>query len=81
MWPLFRFLGRNLSNFSVVFWKIEKHQKDILKLSDLYNDKNNWQYYFERRHLLSLDFLVQAGQNKSDNYTPDVKALRLKIEV
>ena len=35
IWPLFRFLGRNLSNFLVFFWKIEKHQKDILKLSDL----------------------------------------------
>ena len=48
-------------------------------LMSYYNDKNNWQYYFERRHLLSLDFLVQAGQNKSDNYTPDVKALKIEV--
>merc|ERR1719189_1868213 len=43
IWPLFGFLGRSLSNFSVVFWKIEKHQKDILKLSDLY--KIQLRYY------------------------------------
>ena len=49
-------------------------------LLSLYNDKNNWQYYFERRHLLSLDFLVKAGQNKSDNYTPDAKAFKIEVE-
>ena len=37
-WPHFRFWCRNLSNFSLVFWKIWKHQKDFLKLSDLYLD-------------------------------------------
>ena len=31
----FLFLGRNLSNFSLVFWKILEIHKDILKLSDL----------------------------------------------
>ena len=46
-----------------------------------YNDKNNWQYYFERRHLLSLDFLVKAGQNKSDNYIPDAKAFKIEVEL
>ena len=40
IWPLFRFWGRNLSNFSLVFWKIEKNQKDILKLTDLYQFDN-----------------------------------------
>ena len=30
------FLGWNLSNFSVVFWKINDFVKDILRLSDLY---------------------------------------------
>ena len=34
--PLFRFQGRNLSNFSFVFWSKRWHQKDILKLTDLY---------------------------------------------
>ena len=49
-------------------------------LVSYYNDKNNWQYYFERRHLLSLDFLVHVGQNKSDNYTPDAKAFKIEVE-
>ena len=32
------FLIRNLSNFSVVFWKIDDFIKDILRLSDLYHE-------------------------------------------
>ena len=44
------------------------------------DDKNNWQYYFERRNLLSLDFLVKAEQNKSDNYTRDAKAFKIEVE-
>ena len=33
---IFLILGRNLSNISVVFWKIKKrNQKDILKVTDL----------------------------------------------
>ena len=36
IWPLFRFLGRNLSNFFVGFLENLRHQKDILKLTDLY---------------------------------------------
>ena len=34
--PLFMFYGRNLSNFSLVFWSKRWQQKDILKLTDLY---------------------------------------------
>jgi hypothetical protein len=34
MLPPFRFLGRNLSNF-YVFLENLRHQKDILKLTDL----------------------------------------------
>ena len=35
--PLFRFLDRNLSNFFVDFLEHLRHQKDILKLTDLSN--------------------------------------------
>ena len=36
-------VGQNLSNFSLVFWSKRWHQKDILKLTDLYTQyiKNN----------------------------------------
>ena len=37
VWPLFNFVGRNLSNFCVGLLKNFQHQKFILKLSDLYN--------------------------------------------
>ena len=35
IWQLFRFLGRNLSNFCVGFLENLRHQKYILKLTDL----------------------------------------------
>ena len=41
IWPLFRFWGRNLSNYSLLFFcKIKKNQNDILKLTDLYITAN-----------------------------------------
>ena len=33
----FQILGQNLSNFLLVFWSKRWHQKDILKLIDLYS--------------------------------------------
>ena len=35
IWPLFRFLGKNLSKFFVGFLEYFRHQKEILKLTDL----------------------------------------------
>ena len=37
IWPLFRFLGRNLSNCFIGFLENLRYQKDILKLTDLYS--------------------------------------------
>ena len=37
IWPFFRFLGRNLSNFFFGILENLRHQKDILKLTDLYS--------------------------------------------
>ena len=46
------FLGRNLSNFSVVFWKMDGFIKYILTLSDL--------QYFQNSYLL-YPFVEQGG--------------------
>ena len=35
IWPLFRFLGENMSKFCVGFLENLRHQKDVLKLTDL----------------------------------------------
>ena len=37
IWPLSKFQGRICQIFSLVFWSKGWHQKDILKLTDLYN--------------------------------------------
>ena len=40
--PLFKFYGRNCQIFSLVFWSKRWHQKDILKLTDLYKPQPQW---------------------------------------
>ena len=62
IWPLFRFLGRNLSKFFVGFLKNVRHKKDILKLTDLYI------LFLALRYVTGvqlLKFLVRSyGENK-----------------
>ena len=43
IWPLFRSLGRNLSNFSVVFWKIWKIKKTFWNYLTF-----SWTYLFQK---------------------------------
>ena len=43
IWQLFRFLSRNLSSFLVVFLENLRHQKNILKLTDLYSNLSSFE--------------------------------------
>ena len=50
IWPLFRFFGQKFVKFFVVFLENLRHQKDILKLTDLYKGQT---FIFSRLFVLN----------------------------
>ena len=59
------FLGWNLSNFSVVFWKIDDFIKDILRLSDLSTGSKNPVRNRLKIQFIELDFPKLIFQKSS----------------